>query len=327
MHTDRRRLMTGALAAGAAGIMPARAEDTYPNQVVHIVVPYPLSGALGISARLVSDGMLMLLHQPFVAEDHTADGAINAAAAVAHAAPDGYTALLGDVSTFVLNKSLYHDLPYDPQKDFAPVTLTERLAMLLLINTKKISVKSLPELIEVAQRAPGTIEYASPGLGTPSHLTTELFADAASVKLKHVPYPNAKLALQGLASGQVGMMFIDWVQARSLRANRAVEALAIASPEEYPALPGLPTLAASGFPGFEAWVWYGLAVPAGTNADIIEKLRKTYVQIVNNPQIINRIAGAGFDILQSTPSEFADYMRSETEKWDKVIKAANIKAG
>ncbi len=326
MHTDRRHLMTGALALGAACITRARAQDAYPNRTVHLIVPYPLNGATGVSVRLVTGGMLVMLHQPFEAEDRSAGGAINAAAAVAHAAPDGYTVLLGDISTYVLNKSLYRDLPYDPQKDFAPVTLTERLAMVLLINTNKINAKSLPELIEMARRAPGTIEYASPGVGTPSHLTTELLADAASIKLKHVPYPDAKLALQSLASGKMGMMFIDWVEARSLRATTGIKALAIASPEEYPALPGVPTVAASGFPGFEAWVWQGLAVPAGTDAEIIEKLRQGYVEIIKNPQIINRIAGAGFDILQSTPAEFADYMRSETEKWDKVIRTANIRA-
>jgi tripartite-type tricarboxylate transporter receptor subunit TctC len=343
MHIDRRRLVTGALAAGAAGVIPVRAQDAaplrvpdgtlvpapdaYPNQPVRVVVPYPMNGATGVFARLVTDGMFKMLHQPFVAEDRSADGAINAAAAVARAAPDGYTMLFGDVSTYVLNRSLYHDLPYDPQKDFAPVTLTGRLALVLLINADRISVKALSELIEMARRAPGTVEYASPGAGTPSHLTTELLAGSAGITLKHLPYSSGKLALQDLASGRVGMMFIDWVEARSLRAARGIKALAIASPEEYPALPGVPTVAASGFPGFEAWVWQGLAVPAGTDRDIIEKLRKGYLEIIKSPQLINRLAGAGFDILQSTPAEFADYMRSENAKWDKVVRTANIKAG
>jgi tripartite-type tricarboxylate transporter receptor subunit TctC len=234
--------------------------------------------------------------------------------------------LLGDVSTFAANKSLYRNLPYDPQKDFAPVTLTGRLALVLLVNTNKISVKSLAELIEMARRAPGTIDYASPGVGTLSHLATELLADAAAIKLRHLPYHGAARALADFASGQVGMMFIDFVNARSHLATPGIKALAVAAPEEYPALPRLPTVAASGFPGFEAWVWQGLAVRAGTDADVIEKLRTSYVEVIKGPQIINRLAGAGFDILQSTPAEFADYMRSETEKWDKVIRTADIRA-
>jgi tripartite-type tricarboxylate transporter receptor subunit TctC len=326
MDTDRRRLVTGALALGAACATSARAQDAYPNRPVDLIVPYSLDGATGVFVRLVSVVMARMLGQPFVVEGRPGDdAAIGAAEAVAHAAPNGYTLLFGDVSIYAANKSLYRNLSYDPQKDFAPITLTGRLALVLLVNTDKISVKSLTELIEMARRAPGTIEYASPGVGTPFHLATELLADAAGIKLKHVPYHGAAAALQGLASGQVGMMFIDFVNARSHLASPGIKALAVASTEAYPALPGVPTVAAGGFPGFEAWLWQGLAAPAGTDADVIEKLRASYVEVIKGPQIINRLASAGFDIMHSTPAEFADYMRSETEKWDRVIKNANIR--
>jgi tripartite-type tricarboxylate transporter receptor subunit TctC len=330
MHTNRRRLLTGALALGAGCVTPACAQDAYsnrayPNRPVHLIVPYPLDGATGIFARLVSGVMARMLGQPFIVENRPDDAAISAADEVAHAAPDGYTVLLGDVSTYAVNKSLYRNLPYDPQEDFAPITLTGRLALVLLVNTNKISVNSLAGLIEMAHRSPGTIDYASPGVGTPSHLAVELLADAAGIKLKHVPSHGAARALQDLASGRAGMMFIDFVNARSHLAAPGIKALAVASPEEYPALPRLPTVAASGFPGFEAWVWQGLAVRAGTDADVIEKLRTSYVEVIKGPQIINRLAGAGFDIMQSTPAEFAAYMHSETEKWNKVITTANIR--
>jgi tripartite-type tricarboxylate transporter receptor subunit TctC len=326
MHTDRRRLLTGALAFGAACATPVRAQDAYPNRPVHVIVPYSLDGNTGIFARMVTGAMTRMLGQPFIVEHRPGDAAIGAAEAVAHAAPDGYTVLIGDVSTYAVNKSLYRDLPYDPQKDFAPITLTGRLALVLLVNTNRISVNSLGELIEMARRAPGTIDYASPGVGTPSHLTTELFADAAGVKLRHVPCHGDAAAFQGLASAQAGMMFIDFVNARSDLTAPGIKALAIASPEDYPALPGVPTVAASGFPGFEAWMWQGLAAPAGTDTSIIEKLRTSYVEIIKAQQMIHSLAGAGFDILQSTPAEFADYMRSESGKWRKVIRTADIRA-
>ena len=326
MQTDRRRLMTGALSLGAAWAAPARTQDAYPNQPVHLISTYRPDGATAVFARLVGNVMGKMLGQPFLVEYRPGDEGISAAEATAHAGPDGYTMLLADVSTYVLNRSLYRNLSYDPQQDFAPVTLTGRLAMVLLVNTNKISASSLTGLIEMAKRAPGTIAYASPGVGSPSHLTTALLALTAGVDLKHVPCHDAASALDALATGQAGMMFIDFVDARSHLKIPGIKALAIASPEEYPALPGLPTVAASGFPGFEAWVWQGLVVPAGTDAAIIEKLRTSYVEAIRGPQIIRRLAGAGFEILQSTPAEFAAYMRSESEKWDKVIRTANINA-
>jgi tripartite-type tricarboxylate transporter receptor subunit TctC len=323
MHTDRRRLVTGALALGAACAM-ARAQDAYPNQPVRLIVTHPRDGATGVFARLVSYVMGRMLGQAFIVE-YRPDDAMSAAQAVTQAAPDGYTVLLGDVSTYATNKSLYRNLPYDPQKDFAPVTLTGRIAILLLVNTNKSSVNSLAELIEMARRAPATIDYASPGVGTLSHLATELLADAAGIKLKHVPYHGDAAALQGLASGQVAMMFTDFINARSHLATPGIKALAVASTQEYPALPGLPTVAASGFPGFEVWVWQGLAVPAGTDANVIEKLRTSYVEVIKGPQIYRRLLHAGFDVMESTPTGFADYMSSETEKWNKVIRTANIR--
>jgi tripartite-type tricarboxylate transporter receptor subunit TctC len=323
MLTDRRRLVTAGLALGAACVMPARAQSAYPNHSVRLIVTYPRDGATGVFARLFSSVMGRMWGQPFIVENLSGDD-VSAAEAVTHAAPDGYTVLLGDVSTYVTNKILYRNLPYDPQKDFAPVTLTGRIAVVLLVNTKKISINSLTDLIEMARHAPGTIDYASPGAGTPSHLATELLADAAGIKLKHVPYHGTAAALEALASGQVGMMFIDFINARSHLAIPSIKALAVASTEEYRALPGVPTVAASGFLGFEAWVWQGLAVRAGTDADVIEKLRTSYMAVIKDPQIFRRLVHAGFDVMESTPTGFADYMRNETEKWDKVIRTANI---
>jgi len=327
MRTNRRHLITGALALGVAGAArAARAQSAYPNRPVHLIVPYPPGGGTDYFARLVGAAMAAPLGQPVIVENRPGAATIIGAEAVARAAPDGYTILLGDTATYAANKSLYQKLPYDPQKDFAPITLTGRFAIVLLVNTNKLKVGSLKELIEAAKRAPGTIDYASPGVGSPFHLATELLASAAGIKLNHVPYRGVAPALQDLAGGQMGMMFVDFASARSQLATQGIKALAVASAGEFSGLPDVPTVAASGFPGFEAWAWQGFVAPAATPVDVIAKLQASYVAAIRDPEIVAKLTGAGIDILQSTPAEFAAYMRSETEKWDKVVKAANIRA-
>jgi tripartite-type tricarboxylate transporter receptor subunit TctC len=327
MHPNRRHLVAGALALGVAGVVrTARAQSAYPNRPVHLIVPYPPGGGTDYFARLVGAAMAPPLGQSVIVENRPGAATIIGAEAVARAAPDGYTILLGDTATYAANKSLYQKLPYDPQKDFAPITLTGRFAIVLLVNTNKLKVGSMKELIEAAKRAPGTIDYASPGVGSPFHLATELLASAAGIKLNHVPYRGVAPALQDLAGGQMGMMFVDFASARSQLATQGIKALAVASAGEFAGLPGVPTVAASGFPGFEAWAWQGFVAPAATPADVIAKLQASYVAAIRDSEIVAKLTGAGIDILQSTPAEFAAYMRSETEKWDKVVKAANIRA-
>jgi tripartite-type tricarboxylate transporter receptor subunit TctC len=326
MRTNRRRFISGALALGVAGATSVRAQSGYPNRPVRLIVPYPPGGGTDYFARLVGTAMAQPLGQAVIVENRPGAATILGADAVAHAPPDGYTMLLGDTATYAANKSLYQKLPYDPQKDFAPITLTGRFAMVLLVNTSKLNVSSVKELVEAAKRAPGTIDYASPGVGSPFHLATELLASAAGIKLTHVPYRGVAPALQDLAGGQMGMMFVDFASARSQLTTPGIKAIAVASATAFAGMPGVPTVAASGFPGFEAWAWQGFVAPAATPADIIAKLQASYVATIRDPEIVAKLTAAGIDILHSTPAEFAAYMRSETEKWDKVIKAANIHA-
>ena len=323
---DRRRVLAGALVLSAARAAPASAQATFPNRPVRLIVPYPPGGGTDYFARLVGGAMAPSLGQPVIVENRPGAATIIGAELVARAAPDGYTILLGDTATFAANTSLYAKLPYDPQRDFAPITLTGRFAIVLLVNAGKLKVASLSELIAAAKRAPGTIDYASPGVGSPFHLATELLAGAAGIKLNHVPYRGVAPALQDLAGGQMGMMFVDFASARSQLATPGIKALAVASATEFPGLPQVPTVAASGFPGFEAWAWQGFAAPAGTPADIVAKLQTSYVTAVRDSGIVAKLTAAGIDVLQSTPAEFAAYMRSEGEKWAKVVKAANIHA-
>jgi tripartite-type tricarboxylate transporter receptor subunit TctC len=325
MQMHRRSFVGGAIALGVSSRTSLFAQS-YPNRPIRLIVPYPPGGGTDFFARLVGASIAHSLGQPIIVENRPGAATIIGAEAVAHSAPDGYTLLLGDVATYAANPSLYQKLSYNPQKDFTPITLTGRFAIVLLVNTVKLKASSLEGLVDAARKAPGSIDYASGGIGNPFHLASELFAQAAKIKLNHIPYRGAAPALQDLAAGQVGMMFVDFATARSQLATPAIKALAVASRTEFAGLPGVPTIAASGYPGFEAWAWQGFVAPSATPPDVIAKLRSSYLAAIDNAEIRRQLVDAGIDILQSNSSEFADYMLSETAKWSAVVKSANIHA-
>ena len=322
---DRRSFIAGGLALGALPWTPVLAQSSYPSRPIRLIVPYPPGGGTDFFARLVGAAMAQSLGQPIVIENRPGAGSTIGAEAAARSAPDGYTFLLGDVATYAANPSLYKKLPYDPQKDFTPISLTGRFAIVLLVNTEKLKVNSVAELVEAARKAPGSIDYASGGIGNPFHLASELFAHTAKIKLNHIPYRGAAPALQDLVAGQVGMMFVDYATARSHLTTPKIKALAVAAPAELAGLPGVPTLASS-YPGFEVWAWQGFVAPAATPPEVIAKLRESYLTALKSDEIKKKLSDAGIDVLQSTPAEFADYMRTETKRWDALIKTADIHA-
>jgi tripartite-type tricarboxylate transporter receptor subunit TctC len=325
MILTRRDVLAGMAACAASTLLPqsAFAQSDYPSRPVRVVVPYAAGGGTDFFARLVFAEIGKQLGQQFVIENKAGAGTNLGAEAVAKAEPDGYTLLLGDTATYATNRTLYSKLNFDPYKDFSPISLSGRFALVLLVNTNKLKVKSVPDLIAAAKQNPDAVNYGTPGLGSPFHLATELLAQSAGVKLTHVPYRGAAPAVQDLVSGNVNMMFIDFATARS-QLSGPVQAIAVASPGEFAGLPGVPPVAAH-IPGFEAWAWQGIVAPAGTPPAIIAKLNEAYRRAVSQPEIRDKLIGAGIDVLQSTPEEMAAYMRSEGEKWDKVIKTANIK--
>jgi tripartite-type tricarboxylate transporter receptor subunit TctC len=320
MFIHRRTFLAGSAAVLAA---PSAFAQTYPNRPIHLIVPYPAGGGTDFFARVVAAPMGQTLGQQIVVENRPGAGTIIGAQAAAHAPADGYMLLLGDTSTYASNRSLYRKLPYDAQKDLAPISLTGRFAIVLLVNTDKFNVASVKELIDSAKKAPGTIDYGSAGVGSPFHLAGELFAQAAGVNIHHVPYKGAAPAVQDLISGQIGMMFLDFATARGQLAMKQIKAIAVASPGEFSGLPGVPPVAKD-VPGFEAWAWQGFAAPANTPKEIIDKINAAYVKTVGDAEVRQKLIGAGIDPLQSTPAEMADYIKSESAKWEKVIRAANI---
>jgi tripartite-type tricarboxylate transporter receptor subunit TctC len=269
--------------------------------------------------------MSEFIGQPFVVENKPGAATNLGADFVAKAPPDGYTMLLGDVATYAANPSLYKKLPFDPAKDFAPVTLTARFLSVLVTNPNKLKVNSVVELIDQAKREPGKIDIAHAGVGNPFHLAAVLFQQAAGIKLNEVPYRGAGPAIQGLLGGDVHMMFVDYATARSHIAAGTLKAQGVAALTPRPELPGVPPVAAvPGLAGFEAWPWQGFVVPAKTPDPVIIKLRDTYVAAVADPVVRQKVIDAGAELLQSSPQEMAAYMRREAAKWAEVIRAASI---
>ncbi|WP_445501883.1 Bug family tripartite tricarboxylate transporter substrate binding protein [Microvirga sp. G4-2] len=325
MTWTRRKVLAGMVAASAASTFSRGtfAQTDYPARPVRVVVPYAAGGGTDFFARLVFAEIGKQLGQQFVIENKAGAGTNLGAEAVAKAEPDGYTLLLGDTATYATNRTLYSKLSFDPYKDFSPISLSGRFALVLLVNTNKLNVRSVQELVAAAKQNPGGISYGTPGLGSPFHLATELLAQEAGIKLTHVPYRGAAPAVQDLVAGNIGMMFIDFATARS-QLSGPINAIAVASPGPFAGLPGVPPVAAD-FPSFEAWAWQGIVAPAGTPPGIIAKLNEAYRRAVSQPEIRDKLTGAGIEVLQSTPEEMSAYMRAEGDKWEKVIRTANIK--
>jgi tripartite-type tricarboxylate transporter receptor subunit TctC len=227
------------------------------------------------------------------------------------------------LTTYALNPSLYKTLPYDPAKDFVPVSLTGRFAFLLVANPK-FPANSLDQLIAMAKSAPDTITFASAGPGSPHQMAMELLLNRAGVKMVHVPYKGASPALKDLISGEVPVMMLDVATAREPIKAGLLKVLASAAPERSAEFPIVPTIAEAGFPGYEASAWQGIVAPAKTPHEIIEKLNGQIGAALADPAVKQRLQAAGIEPIQSTPESFAAYMQSETLKWQGVIKAANI---
>ena len=313
------------LTIAALGFGATAFAQTYPAKPVRLIVPYPPGGGTDLFARTVGAKLSEQLGQQIIVENRPGAATIIAAEATAKAAPDGYTLLIADSPTVAINPSLYSKLPYDPQKSFAPVTLTARYAMVLVVNPSAIKVNSVRELIEQAKKSPDKIDYASVGPGTTHHLAMELFKQQASVALNHVPYKGSAPAVQDLLGGQIPVMFLDLASAAPHIKAGKLKVLGVASQKRLAAMPDVPTVAESGLPIFEAWAWQGLVAPAGTPKEVIAKLNAEYAKAVSDNSVRQKLLDAGIEPVTSTPEELSAYIKSETAKWAKVIKDAGIK--
>jgi tripartite-type tricarboxylate transporter receptor subunit TctC len=320
-----KRLLLKTLAAlFASAALAATAQTAYPTKPVRLIVPYPAGGATDFFARTVFGKVGDVLGQPVVIDNKPGAGTTIGSEMVATSPPDGYTLLIGDMGTFALNASLYKKLRYDPQKNFAPISLTGQFPLLLVVNPATLPVRNMQEFLQYARSNPGKINYAAPGPGSPLHVAMELLKQQANLNMVGVPYKGGADAINDLLSGTVQAMFLDVASAQAQLKGGRVKALAIASDKRRPAFPDLPTVIESGVPGVEVYAWQGFVAPAGTPRDVIAKLNTAFATAMKDPGIKQRLAEAQVEPLTGTPQEFARHMAQETARWARVIKTSNI---
>jgi tripartite-type tricarboxylate transporter receptor subunit TctC len=309
------------LGLGAAG---AAAQD-YPNRVVRMVVPWPAGGAADLLGRTVAQKLSERLgHQVVVDNKPGASGNIGTEMA-ARATPNGYTIATGSVGNLSINPTLYDKLPYDAKKDFAPISMGVAFPNLLVVHPS-VPAKSVKEFVVLAKSKNGNLTYASTGIGSPLHLAGELFASMAGVQMVHVPYKGASPAVSDLLGGQVSAMFSPVFITISQIGAGKLRALGVTSASRLPTLPDIPTIAESGFPGYEAIAWNGFIAPAGTPKPIITRLNTEIVAILKMPDVKERLGADGSIVMGSSPEEFAAFIDAETLKWGRVIKASGARA-
>jgi tripartite-type tricarboxylate transporter receptor subunit TctC len=306
------------------GCVGAHAQ-AFPNKPIRLVVPYPAGGPLDIMARAIGQKLTEAWKQPVVVDNRAGAGGNIGADLVAKAAPDGYTLLMGAVATQAINPALYSKIPYDPVKDFTPVALVAQVPNILVVNPT-VPAKSVRELIDLARAKPGSLNFASGSTGSTGHLAGELFKTMAGVDMVHIPYKGAAPATTDLLAGQVQLMFDNLANALpNVKAGR-LRALAVTTLNRSPAVPDLPTIAESGLPGFDLTTWFGVLVPAGTPAEIVDRLNAEIVRALDARDMRARLEKMGAEPpTNNTPERFAAFIRVEAEKYAKVVKASGAK--
>jgi tripartite-type tricarboxylate transporter receptor subunit TctC len=296
----------------------------YPAKPVRVIVPYPPGGGNDTLGRLFAAKLGERMGQPFVVENRPGAGTMIGTEAAAKSPPDGYTILLSSIATHALSPNLYARVPYDPIKDFAPITLLGVAPTVMVVN-KDLGAASLAEFIALAKAKPGSFTYASGGNGTPPHINGEVFKALAGVDLLHVPYKGGGPALADLVAGRVHVMLDTAASAMPHVRGGRLRALAISARERSPEYPDLPTFAEAGLPQYETNAWYSMHAPAGTPPEIVRRLNAELVAILKDPDILARFKQLSTDPVGNPPEEFATFVKAELEKYARIIKAANIR--
>jgi len=311
--------MSAALLGAAA---TAGAQSNYPNRPVRVIVPSSAGGGTDIVARIIAPELSKRLGQQVVIDNRPGAGTMIGIELASKAPADGYNLLMG-LSTLAINSALYKKVPYDPVRDFAPITVAVSSASIIVVHPS-LPVKSVKELIAFARARPGQINYASAGTGTYPHMTMELFLSMAKLKMAHIPYKGTGPAMIDMLAGHTAVMAATILTGMpQIRAGR-LRPLGITSKARSPVAPEIPTIAEAGLPGFESVQWYALLAPAKTPRDIVTRLHAEMVRVLQQPEIRQRFAADGADPVGNTPEEFAQFIQSELVKWAKVARGAGI---
>ena len=326
----RLRSAARAIACAATGTLcllspaPGSAQ-AYPSKPIRFVVPFAPGGTTDILARLIAQRLSEPLRQPVLIDNRPGANGSLGSELVAKSPPDGHTIIMGYLGSLAINPNLYTKLPYDPVRDFAPVTLAASTTQAIAAHPS-LPAKSVQELIALARSRPGHVTYASAGIGAPSHLAGALFTIMAKIDMVHVPYKGSGAALSDLLGGHVAVSFGGLAAVMPAAKAGKLRVIAIASKARSSAVPQVPTIAESGLPGFDVPSWFGVLAPAGTPREIVERLHAEISRILNAQDVKERLAADGAEVAATSPDEFAAYIKSEIAKWGAVIRQANIRA-
>ncbi len=328
---SRRRQLRALAAATTALGLPGLswAQAGWPSKPVRIVVPFAPGGTTDILARVLAPELSKVLGQPFVVENRAGAGGNIGAEVVAKSPGDGYTLLMGTVGTHGINKALYDKLPYDPQKDFAPITLVAGVPNVMVMGTKRaqaLGITSVADFVRYAKAHPGRLNMASSGNGTSIHLAGELFKSRNGIFMTHIPYRGSGPALADLLAGSIDVMFDNLPSAMAHIQAGNLKAFAVTSAVRSAALPDVPTVAEAGnLPGFEASSWFGLLAPAGTPPEVVNRLQQETTKALNLPAVKERLLAQGAIPGGNSPADFARLIDAETTKWATVVKASGAR--
>ncbi|RJG06788.1 tripartite tricarboxylate transporter substrate binding protein [Noviherbaspirillum cavernae] len=321
--TIRSRLCAALIAAFSIGALPAHATTPYPTKPVKLIVPFSPGGASDTMARIIAERLAVNLGQPVIVDNKPGAGTMIASEAVAKSAPDGYTLGLA-ASSLTINPALYPKVPFDTVKDFAPVILVSSLVHVLVVR-QDMPVKSVADLIKLAKSKPNGLNYGSVGNGTSTHLEMELFKSMSGTEMTHIPYKGSAPALTDMMGGQLQVMFDAAASSMPHVKSGKLRALAVTSAKRSTLLPDLPTVAESGLPGYEAMPWLGILAPAGTSPEIVNRLNAEVTKVLAQPEVKEKFAGLGLEIIGGTPKQFADFIKADLVKWAKVVKDSGAK--
>jgi tripartite-type tricarboxylate transporter receptor subunit TctC len=311
-----------ALAVVLTAACAAHADD-YPSRPIRLIVPYAAGGGADSVARIVAKRVGETIGQPIVIENRGGAGSIIGTELVKNASSDGYTLLFGQSGPISINPAIYKELPYDPVKDFAPISMTTAYPYIMVVNPA-LGVKTLNEFVALARRKPGELNYGTTGVGAANHLVTELFDSKAGIKMTHIPYRGTALAVTDLLAGHVQVVFADPITALPQLNSGTLLALAVTSKERSPVAPNIPTISESGYAGFDAIGWHGVLAPANTPPAIVNKLNAEIVKAMKDPGTAKLLEQQAMQTVGSSPQAFAGFIKQDIAIWKEVAEQAKV---